>query len=54
MKNALTLAKAAKLPAEHHQEVDANHYTAFLYFTKILKHMSAQMHRLAETETNGE
>ena len=50
MENALALAKAAKLPDEHHHKVDANHYSAILYYTKILKHMAAQIHRLASGE----
>ena len=52
---SFALAKGAKLPAAHHVEMPADHYSGVIYLPKVIKEFAAQMK--AETEagaTTGE
>jgi hypothetical protein len=43
LKNALALAKSAKLADDHHVQMNADHYSGILYLPTILAHMREQM-----------
>jgi dienelactone hydrolase len=51
LENAVALAKAAHLDAQHHIRIAANHYTAIVYFPVILQHVSDHIRSLAEVDT---
>jgi dienelactone hydrolase len=42
---SLALARAASLPADHHIELPASHYTAVLYLPKLIEEISANMRK---------
>jgi hypothetical protein len=48
--NAMALARAAGLDADHHVRVPANHYTAIAFFPVILQHMTDQLRVLSAAE----
>jgi dienelactone hydrolase len=50
LENAMALARAARLDADHHVRVSANHYTAIAFFPVILQHMTDQLRVLASAE----
>jgi dienelactone hydrolase len=43
LKNALALAKSAKLADEHHVQMNADHYSGILFLPTILAHMREQL-----------
>jgi dienelactone hydrolase len=47
LRNAFTLADAARLDASHHIRVIGNHYTAILFFPTVLDHMVHSIQTLA-------
>jgi dienelactone hydrolase len=42
-RNALALAKAARLVGEHHQWLPGDHYTMAIYFPKVVDHIARQI-----------
>jgi cephalosporin-C deacetylase-like acetyl esterase len=40
---SLALVKAAQLPADHHIELDADHYSGIIYLPKVMQQISARM-----------
>jgi dienelactone hydrolase len=46
MKNALLLARAARLGKGHHIHLDANHYSGIIYLPIVLNHMTKQIRRM--------
>jgi dienelactone hydrolase len=47
------LAKAARLSAEHHMELEADHYSGILYLPKVVRHMAVQILGATARVSNG-
>jgi len=43
IQNAVAWAQAARIPAEHHVQVDGDHYSAILHFPTIVARIREQM-----------
>ena len=48
MKNALILAQSAKLDAEHHIKMSANHYSGILYYPFVVEHIATRIRRSSQ------
>lgn len=51
MKNALALARAAKLSKSHHIQIAVNHYTGIVYLPFILNHIAGNVRKGSEADT---